>query len=71
MKLREPGLYRKLQVVYNYQSVELVIDGGKDSDSEVGRWHRVGWDIGRKSLGEKEDWDDKGGWRSEGRLETL
>ena len=40
MKLREPGLYRKMQVIYNYQSIELVSDGSKDSDAEVGGRHR-------------------------------
>lgn len=38
---REPGLFRKLQAVYNYQSVELVSDGGEGSGSEVGGRQRV------------------------------
>lgn len=54
----EPGLYKKLQVVYSYQSVELVSDGSKGSSSpEVGGRQRVSWDI-RKRLGD-EEWGDE------------
>lgn len=67
---REPGLYRKLQVVYSYQSVELVSDGGKGSSSpEVGGRQRVGWDI-RKRLGD-EEWGDKGSLEALYDLHTL
>lgn len=66
---REPRLNRKLQVVYSYQSVVLVSDGGKSSSSEVGGRQRVGWDI-RKKLGD-EEWNDKGSLEALDDLHTL